>query len=77
MAQMSVEQFASELKMPAAALLEQLQKAGVSKQAADDTVTETDKARLLEYLRKSHGGETEKQGQDHADAQADQRDQGV
>ena len=58
MAQMSVAQFASELKMPAAALLEQLQKAGVSKQAADDTLTETDKARLLEYLRKSHG-ETE------------------
>lgn len=58
MAQMSVAQFASELKMPAAALLEQLQKAGVNKQAADDTLTETDKARLLEYLRKSHG-ETE------------------
>ena len=59
MAQMSVSQFATELKMPAAALLEQLQKAGVSKQAPDDTLTEGDKARLLEYLRKSHGGETE------------------
>ncbi|HWT55396.1 MAG TPA: translation initiation factor IF-2 associated domain-containing protein, partial [Rhodocyclaceae bacterium] len=52
---MSVAQFATELKMPAAALLEQLQKAGVSKQASDDTLTEADKARLLEYLRKSHG----------------------
>ena len=59
MAQMSVAQFATELKMPAAALLEQLQKAGVSKQASDDTLTEADKARLLEYLRKSHGGEAE------------------
>src|SRR5690606_21418316 len=59
MAQMSVAQFASELKMPATALLEQLQKAGVSKSAADDSLTETDKARLLEYLRKSHGGEAE------------------
>ncbi|MDE2598069.1 MAG: translation initiation factor IF-2 [Rhodocyclaceae bacterium] len=59
MAQMSVAQFATELKMPSSALLEQLQKAGVSKQAADDTLTETDKARLLEYLRKSHGGEAE------------------
>jgi translation initiation factor IF-2 len=59
MAQMSVAQFATELKMPAAALLEQLQKAGVSKQASEDTLTETDKARLLEYLRKSHGGETD------------------
>ncbi|HTJ96291.1 MAG TPA: translation initiation factor IF-2 [Rhodocyclaceae bacterium] len=55
MAQMSVAQFASELKMPAAVLLEQLQKAGVSKQAADDTLTETDKTRLLDFLRKSHG----------------------
>jgi translation initiation factor IF-2 len=59
MAQMSVAQFATELKMPANALLEQLQKAGVSKQAAEDMLTETDKARLLEYLRKSHGGESE------------------
>ena len=55
MAQMSVAQFATELKMPATALLEQLQKAGVSKQASEDTLTEADKARLLEYLRKSHG----------------------
>ena len=55
MAQMNVAQFASELKMPASALLEQLQKAGVSKQAADDGLTEQDKAKLLEYLRKSHG----------------------
>jgi translation initiation factor IF-2 len=55
MAQMSVSQFASELKMPANALLEQLQKAGVSKQAANDTLTEQDKTRLLDYLRKSHG----------------------
>ena len=55
MSQMNVTQFASELKMPASALLEQLQRAGVSKQATSDTLTEQDKARLLEYLRKSHG----------------------
>ena len=55
MAQMDVSQFASELKMPATALLEQLHKAGVTKQAANDTLTEQDKAKLLEYLRKSHG----------------------
>ncbi|HTH95580.1 MAG TPA: translation initiation factor IF-2 [Rhodocyclaceae bacterium] len=59
MAQMSVAQFAAELKMPASALLEQLQKAGVDKHAADDSLTETDKSRLLEYLRKSHGEKTE------------------
>jgi translation initiation factor IF-2 len=55
MAQMSVSQFASELKMPATALLEQLHKAGVSKQAANDILSEQDKSRLLDYLRKSHG----------------------
>lgn len=55
MSQMNVIQFASELKMPANTLLEQLQKAGVSKQETSDTLTEQDKAKLLEYLRKSHG----------------------
>jgi translation initiation factor IF-2 len=55
MAQMSVLQFASELKMPAAVLLEQLKKAGVSKDAANDILSEQDKARLLDFLRKSHG----------------------
>lgn len=57
MAQLSVAEFATELKMPAPALLEQLQKAGVDKTHADDVVSEQDKARLLEYLRRSHGGE--------------------
>ena len=55
MAMMTVSQFATELKMPAPALLEQLAKAGVSKQASNDTLSEQDKTRLLDYLRKSHG----------------------
>ena len=55
MDQMSVTQFAGELKMPATVLLEQLQKAGVDKQGAEDLLNEQDKARLLEYLRRSHG----------------------
>jgi len=55
MAQMNVAQFAAELKMPATALLEQLAKAGVSKQASADLLTEQDKTRLLDYLRKAHG----------------------
>ena len=55
MAQMSVAEFATELKMPAPVLLEQFEKAGVSKAGPNDTVSEQDKARLLEYLRKSHG----------------------
>ncbi|QDF97464.1 translation initiation factor IF-2 [Azoarcus sp. DD4] len=56
MEQMSVTQFAGELKMPATALLEQLKRAGVDKTSAADLLTEQDKARLLEYLRRAHGG---------------------
>ena len=55
MAQTSVAQFAADLKMPAGALLEQLQKAGVSKAKADDLLSEQDKTRLLDFLRRSHG----------------------
>ena len=55
MALMTVSQFATELKMPAPALLEQLAKAGVSKDASNDTLSEQDKTKLLDYLRKSHG----------------------
>ena len=56
MAQTSVAQFATDLKMPATALLEQLQMAGVVKSKADDLLSEQDKAKLLDYLRRAHGG---------------------
>jgi translation initiation factor IF-2 len=55
MAQTTVEQFASELKLPTALLLEQLKSAGVHKSAAGDALSEADKAALLEHLRKEHG----------------------
>jgi translation initiation factor IF-2 len=55
MALMSVSQFATELKMPASALLEQLRHAGVDKQSEGDSLTEQDKTRLLDYLRRQHG----------------------
>src|SRR6476620_10858560 len=55
MAQTSVAQFASELKVPPSVLLEQLRAAGVDKKQPDDALSEQDKARLLEYLRKAHG----------------------
>jgi translation initiation factor IF-2 len=57
---MSVTQFAGELKMPAAALLEQLKRAGVDKSGENDFLSEQDKSRLLEYLRESHGGDAKK-----------------
>ena len=51
----TVAQFAVELKMPANVLLEQLRAAGVELSSVDDGVTDGDKARLLESLRRSHG----------------------
>jgi translation initiation factor IF-2 len=51
----SVSQFASELKVPPSVLLEQLRAAGVDKRAPDDALSESDKSRLLEYLRRAHG----------------------
>src|SRR5574343_1568786 len=54
----TVTQFAVELKMPVAALLEQLSKAGVGKGDASDTLTDQDKNRLLDYLRRAHGDES-------------------
>ena len=55
MAQTSVEQFANELGLLPAVLLEQLKAAGVKKMLAEDSLTEQDKAQLLDYLRKTHG----------------------
>jgi len=64
MAQTTIEQFATELKMPSGALLEQLAKAGVAGKKAGDKLSETDKTRLLDYLRKSHGGQDHKKTHD-------------
>jgi translation initiation factor IF-2 len=55
MAQTSVAQFASELKVPPSVLLEQLRAAGVDKKQPNDSLSEQDKSRLLEYRRRMHG----------------------
>ncbi len=55
MATTTVAQLAAELNRSAAALLEQLQSAGVSKASTDDALTESDKERLLDHLRATHG----------------------
>ena len=61
MAQMNVSQFAKELGLPSALLLEQLQAAGVGKALAEDTVlNEQDKTQLLDYLRRVHGAKDSK-----------------
>jgi translation initiation factor IF-2 len=55
MAGKTVAALAAELKLEPARLLEQLRAAGVDKHAEADLVSEEDKARLLDSLRKSHG----------------------
>ena len=60
MAQSSVAQFATELNLPPALLLEQLKAAGVAKSAAEESLSEQDKALLLDYLRESHGSKDAK-----------------
>jgi translation initiation factor IF-2 len=56
MASNTVAQFATELKLTPPVLLEQLRAAGVAKQTESDELSEDDKAKLLEALRKAHGG---------------------
>ncbi|MCS7101064.1 MAG: translation initiation factor IF-2 [Burkholderiaceae bacterium] len=53
----TVAQFATELKVAPQLLLEQLRAAGVNKSAETDLLTEEDKARLLESLRRAHGAQ--------------------
>jgi translation initiation factor IF-2 len=62
MAQINVTQFAQQLGLPPALLIEQLQAAGVNKALAADTpLTEKDKTQLLDHLRQSHGAAEAKQ----------------
>jgi translation initiation factor IF-2 len=56
MAKVNVAEFATELKLSADKLVEQLKAAGVKKALTEETaLTEGDKTKLLEYLRKAHG----------------------
>ena len=62
MAQINLTQFAKELGLPPALLIEQLQAAGVSRAlTAETSLTEKDKTQLLDYLRQSHGAKESKQ----------------
>jgi len=57
MAKLNVAQFAAELGLPVALLLEQLKAAGIAKDEESSPLTEKDKAKLLEHLRQAHGAE--------------------
>jgi translation initiation factor IF-2 len=53
----TIAQFAAELKLPLPVLLEQLRAAGVPKDAETDSLSEEDKAKLLDALRRAHGAQ--------------------
>ena len=56
----TVAEFANELKKSPETLLEQLRAAGVSKDSDRDPISESDKQRLLGYLKASHGSTGER-----------------
>jgi translation initiation factor IF-2 len=55
MSEVTVSQLASDVGIPVDRLLKQLSEAGVSKQGADDNISEQEKMDLLNHLRRSHG----------------------
>ena len=57
---MNVEQFATELKVAPALLVEQLKAAGVTVAGISDVLSDQDKSRLLDYLRGKRGAEQPK-----------------
>lgn len=57
MTELTVAEFAQELKMPVEMLIEQFGDAGVRKASADDEVTENDKTLLLAALKRAHGAD--------------------
>lgn len=56
MAQMTVQQLAESVGTPVDRLIGQLQEAGVAVTEPSAAISESEKLRLLEYLRASHGG---------------------
>ncbi len=65
MSEVTVNQLATDVGIPVDRLLKQLKEAGVGKRSAADRVSEQEKIRLLNYLRRSHG-KNEKKSDDNA-----------
>ncbi len=58
----TVTEFAAELKLTVPALVKQLTAAGVAEKSAEETLSASDKAKLLDYLRKQHGATDDSAG---------------
>ncbi len=59
MSDVTVKQFSDVVGVPVDRLLSQLSEAGIEVAGPDDTITDDEKMTLLEYLRKSHGKQSE------------------
>ena len=55
MSEITIKQFAADVKIPMERLLIQLKEAGVNKSNETDTISDEEKRSLLSHLRKSHG----------------------
>jgi len=55
MSEVTVKQLATDVGIPVDRLLSQLAEAGLPKQGEDEEISETEKFRLLDYLRRTHG----------------------
>ncbi len=55
MSEVKVKQFADIIGIPVSRLLSQLSEAGLSGKTEDDTISDKEKQKLLEFLRGSHG----------------------
>jgi translation initiation factor IF-2 len=60
MAEVTIRQFAEDVRIPIERLLVQLGDAGLSAKGADDKISENEKRRLLSHLRQLHGKDTDK-----------------
>jgi translation initiation factor IF-2 len=64
MSEVTVKQFAETIGVPVDRLVGQLKEAGVSATAADSSIGDDDKVKLLDYLRQKHGNEKSDAEQD-------------
>ena len=60
MASSTVQALAQEMKVTAQELLKQLRSAGIDKNSETDSVTEADKAHLVEFLRQDRQAKAKK-----------------
>ncbi|HAZ60379.1 MAG TPA: translation initiation factor IF-2 [Gammaproteobacteria bacterium] len=61
MAEVTVQQFAEQVKVPLERLLTQLEAAGLARRSGTEMLSDDEKARLLAHLKRSHGEDADAQ----------------